>query len=339
MSSIVERIWGGPVLERIGAPNLIRQSLSGGEYPAHLHIDVLRHQLYEIMLEALQSNNPSLLEYATSKLDGYASFAAPVTDPVVRSTAYIAHTLNMPFISKYDKFTSDHNLKSFYFATVLEKTLYLTNLHLFDQMWAVRCQYGFNIEILDNSKALHQNTAFKMATILTSRNEMQRLKNCSELYDWCIEKSTTNIVFIERMMVTAAQSGALEAFVWILENFKKSKMFQLEISTKNLIRIVSNTCIKNNHMELFEYLFESLPEYRRYIYDRLDDFDNKIGLSALVGHMDRLNCEDLNYLVSNYSSTSTLSDTIVKDHAKNLLQRKTLEQHVPSISTVHRRKV
>lgn len=339
-ASIVERIWGPSILERIGAPNLIRQSLSGGDYPTHLHIDVLRHQLYEIMFEALQSNNTSLLEYSTSKLDEYASSGSPATDAVVRSTAYMAHALNMPFVSKYEKYTSDHERKSFYFATMFEKSLNLPHLDLFDQMCAIRHHYDFTIDILDKSKALHQNCAFKMATALMVRNQMQRLKNCCELYDWCLEKSTTHAVFIERMMSTTAQSGATEAFAWILNQFKNSEMSKAGTASKNIIRLTSNACIKSNRMEVFEHLFNSLPQYRRHMFDRLDKFENKQGLTALVSYMEHLECDDLHYLVEGYSPIAgTESDALIKEHAANLLQRKTLEQYVPSISPTHRRKV
>lgn len=336
-ASIVQQIWGPPVLEHIGAPNLIRQSLSGGEYPTHLHIDVLRHQLYELMFEAMQNNNPSLLEFATSKLDEYASSGAPVTDTVVRSTAYMAHALNMPFASQYAKYTSEHQRKSLYFATVLEKTLNLPNLDLFDHLCAVRHQYGFTIENLDNSKSLSQSLAFKMARVLTSRNEMKRLTNFSELYNWCMEK-TTNSVFIERMMCDTAQSGALEAFSWIMDQFKESKFSKVPGLTPITVRLTCNACIKNNHINVFEHLFESLPQHRKYMFDRLDDFDNKSGLSVLVANMHRLQNEDLIYLVEE-CSPSTTSDMWVKEHATNILQRRTLEQHIPSSHPSARRKV
>lgn len=339
-ASIVVQIWGPSVLERIGAPNLIRQSLSGGDYPAHLHVDDLRHQLYEIMFEGLQTNNTSLLEYATSKLDEYASSGAPVTDAVVRSTAYMAHALNMPFVSKYAKYNSDHARKSFYFATVLEKSLNLPNLDLFDHLCAARHHYDFNIGILDTSNALHQNMAFKMATVLTARNDMQRLKECSELYNWCQEKSTTNSVFIQRMMSNTAQSGATDAFAWILSQFQKATPLEMEVGTKNIIRVTSNACIKHNTMEVFEHLFNSLPQYRKYMFDRLDKFENKQGLRALMPYMERLEWEDLHDLVAEYSPlTGTESDALIKEHAANLLQRQTLAQCVPSSSLRHRRKV
>lgn len=339
-ASIVEQIWGLSVLERIGAPNLIRQSLAGGDYPTHLHIDVLRHQLYEIMFEALQSNNISLLEYSTSKLDEYASSGSPVTDAVVRSTAYMAHALNMPFVSKYTHYISDHARKAFYFAAVLEKSLSLPNLDLFDHLCAVRHQYDFTIHIVDSSTTLHQNRAFKMTTVLTARNEMQRLKNCSELYTWCQEKSTTNCVFIERLLSTTAQSGATQAFAWILDGFKNSEMFKSQIASQNIIRLTSNSCVKSNRMEVFEYLFHSLPQYRKYMFDRLDKFDKKQGLTALTSYMEHLECDDLHYLVNGYSPvTGTESDALIKQHAANLLQRQTLEQYVPSISPSQRRKV
>lgn len=339
-ASIIEQIWGPSIPERIRAPNLIRQSLSGGEYPKHLHIDILRHQLYEIMFDGLQSNNTSLLEYATSKLDEYASLGAPVTDAVVRSTAYMAHALNMPFVPKYTKYISDHDRKSFYFATVFEKSLNLPNFDLFDQMCVVRHQYDFTIDTVDKSKALHQNVAFKMATVLMARNQMQRLKECSELYTWCQEKSTTNAVFVERMMSTTAQSGATEAFAWILNRFKNSDLFEGGCANKNIVRVTSNACVKNNRMGVFEHLFKNLPQHRKYMFDQLDEFENKQGLGALVSYLDHLNHEDLHYLIDEHSPlTSTENSTVIKEHAANLLQRKTLEQHVPSVFTVHRRKV
>lgn len=331
-ASIIERIWG---------PNCIWQSWRGEiPYPNHQHIDLIRYQLSEMMLEGVLQNNTQMVQYATSNLDKYVSQNTPITDPTVRSMAYIAHALGLAFLPQYNEYVSDHGRKDFYFATVLEKSSRLSSLELFDNLMGMRKSFDF--ECIPTSSfplVTLQSTFFKIAVALAARNEMQRIKDCTELHMWLTQHLHSTYQIAEYMMVETAKHGALETFAWVVAQVKTSKFFQEGNAVETIIRGTSNMCVQNGHMDVFDHLFNTFPQHQAYMFDiNTKGCTVPKSLDQLLEYMPRLEPKDLAQIASHHT-TDSLVHKVVTEHAHNVLQRHTISQCVSSNHVSQRRKV
>ena len=333
-ASIVERIWG---------PNRIRKALHDGVSPPVQHIDYIRHQLSELMLEAVESNNIPLMQYATSELDRFASPGSPTIDSTVRSTAYIAHALGWGFPSQYARFTSDHSRKEFYFLTVLERASYLPSLQMFDQLCAIRNQFNFHCDPPSYLTPLTNQSAFKIAHALCARNEKQRLLQCTQLYEWFQHHCENTPQIIKEMMCVSATYSASETFDLGLDAWLNSRNQTVLSGTGEIVEKLANTCVAYDQMDLFARVFDAFPSHRQYMFsmwDYADKAGNSIkNLEWVMPHLERLTSEQLQHLTSEDYPANTTRRAAIAEHAHNLLQRQILLHDLPSGPLSQRRKV
>lgn len=331
-ASIIDRIWG---------PNLIRQSLETGVAAPVQHIDRIRHQLSEILLEAVENNDPTGLEYAASELDRFASQGADVTDPLVRSTAYIAHQLGWDFLPQYHKFTSDHSRRESYFATVFEHASSLPSLTLFDRLCAVCHEYNFNGNPPSQLTRLENQPVFKIIRSLCLRNELQRIVNCAPLLQWLQNAFEDTPIVIRETMRGSAKYGASEVFAWGLARWlqvKNESVLSVNFST---IDFVASQCVASNQMHLFEELFNAFPTQRQHMFGLWKDKTGQShkNLDEVLSYVEQLTPEQLQHLTSDTYTPETLRRRAVRVCAQNLLQRQLLLQNIPSTQLLSRRKV
>lgn len=333
-ASIIDRIWG---------PNLIRQSLETGVAAPVQHIDRIRHQLSEILLEAVENNDPTGLEYAASELDRFASQGADVTDPLVRSTAYIAHQLGWDFLPQYHKFTSDHSRRESYFATVFEHASSLPSLTLFDRLCAVCHEYNFNGNPPSQLTRLENQPVFKIIRSLCLRNELQRIVNCAPLLQWLQNAFENTPIVIRASLQVAAKYGASEVFAWGLARWLQVKNKSVLSANFSIIDYVSCQCVDSDQMHLFEQLFNAFPSQRQHMFG-LWDYRDRTGqsrknLDEVLSYMQRLTPEQLQHFTSDKYTPEPPRRRAVRVCAQNLLQRQLLLQNIPSTQLLSRRKV
>lgn len=333
-ASIVERIWG---------PNLIRQALDSRVSPPVQHIKRIRHQLSELLLEAVGNNDMARMQYATAELDRFASAGAPVTDPLVRSMAYIAPVLGWNFPSQYARFHNDHSRKDSYFLTVLEHASYLPSLDMFDQLSAIRHQFNFNCDPPSPLTVLEHHWAFKISNALCARNEGQRLIACTQLFEWFQHHCEHTSQFVQDIMCVSATYGASEVFALSLEVWRNSLNEEVLARNCSTVETVCNTCVAYDQMALFERVFETFPSHRNRMFS-MWDYADKAGnsnknLDAVLPYVEHLTTEQLQYLTSDAYATNTTRRAAIAEHAQHLLQRATLLRDLPSVTLSQRRKV
>ena len=324
-ASIIERIWG---------PNLIAQARSGSvPYPKHQHIDTIRHQLSQILLEALCKKDCDSLHYAASELNRMASGGgSPVTDSLVRSTAYMAHALGMWFLPQYEKYTSDHTRKTQYFTTVLEASSRLPSLDLFDTLRQLSAQYNFDCSAPSSLTPLEHQSAFKMVSVLASRNELNRIQTFPELMQWCKQTMETDDKTLESVVLSSAKHGAKDVFTWALEH-----------ANPHIVRAAADQCVASDQMQLFDHLFETYPAERRYMFS-MWDYKDKTGTSTknldhILPYVQRLTTEDWQHLCSNDYPPNTTRRAAVAQCAGNMLQRETIQKNISLNHFAHTRRI